>query len=309
MYDVGKDGAVPALRPEQLVGSLAKGVDVTVSTYEFSNVPSQCLSFPDILRLADVIEDVARREKPDGFVVTMGTNIMEEISYVLELLLALKEAIVVTGAMRNKSLPGSDVDSNLHDAIVAASSESMKGKGVVVVMNREIHHSIYVTKSHTTSLASFRSDNTGPMGVIRGERVVLYANPARRDHIRPKSISARVDLIKYCMGMDGSLLEAAVKLGAKGIVLEAFGGGNLMPATIPAIEGAIIQGIPVILASRCWSGELLENTYGFEGSETHLRKLGVIFASGLSGVKARIRLILALSAGFTDREIANLFIT
>jgi L-asparaginase len=137
--------------------------------------------------------------------------------------------------------------------------------------------------------------------------VQLYDKVARRVHIKPEVITARVDLIRFGIGMDGSLLDAAVGLGAKGVILEAFGGGHLMPAVIPSIEGAIQKGIATVLVSRCFSGELLEDTYSFEGSETHLKKIGMIFASGMSGIKARVALTLALSSGMNMSETREFF--
>jgi len=174
-------------------------------------------------------------------------------------------------------------------------------------LNGELHHAQYVAKTNTVSVSTFQSPGVGPVGVVRGNRVVQYTMNVRKDHIRPEKIDARVDLIRFGMSMDGSLIEAALNLGARGIVLEAWGGGHLVPAAIPAIQGAIAKGVLVVLTSRCISGELLEDTYGFEGSETHLKRLGVIFASGLVGIKARIKLILLLSAGRTTEEIRGAF--
>jgi len=174
-------------------------------------------------------------------------------------------------------------------------------------MNGELHHARYVAKTNTVSISTFQSPGVGPIGVVRGDTVVLYTQNLQREHVRPVNVDTRVDLIRYGMGMDGSLLEAAVKLGAKGVILEAWGGGHLVPATIPAIQDAIAKGIAVVMTSRCISGELLEKTYGFEGSETHLRKIGVIFASGLVGLKARIKLVLLLGAGKSLEEIRAAF--
>ena len=289
-------GAIPELAGQDFVrmfpelDSLAK-----VSATEFSRVPSFYLGFDELLRLSKSIEDALSTGEYDGVVITMGTDTMDEASYCLDLLLNLDAPVVITGAMRSPESPGSDTQMNLYNSVVAASSESLKGVGCVVCMNGELHHARYVAKMNTVSLSAFQSPGVGPIGVIRGNGVVLYMRNVQREHIRPERVDARVELVRYGIGMDGSLLQAALDLGAQGVVIEAFGGGHLGPSSIPVIEQAVARDIPVVLTSRCTSGELLEDTYGFEGSETHLKKIGVIFASGLVGVKARIKLILLLS--------------
>ena len=301
-------GVVPSLSGDELIQGLDIEQFVSIDKLEFSKVPSQYLNFSNFLELSKKIDESNVHGKYDGVVVTMGTNIIEEAAYFLDLTVESRVPIVVTGAMRNPSLFSSDAKLNLHDSIIAASSELLENFGTVVVANQEIHHSRYVAKTNTTSFDTFKSPNSGPIGHVRGNRVILYAIPAQqRKIIKPNKISARVDLIKYCMGMDGSLLEAAVGLRANGIVIEAFGGGHLMLETLPAIGHAIGKGIPVVMTSRCPAGELLENTYGFEGGEVHLKKMGVIFASGYSGLKARVKLLLELSAGFTLPEIMTSF--
>jgi len=290
------EGIIPELTGQDFLRMLPELESLAkVSAFEFSRVPSHYLGLDDLLRLSKSIEDALSTGEHDGVVITMGTNIMEEASYCLDLLLDLDVPVVITGAMRSPAMPSSDTQMNLYNSVVAASSESLKGAGCVVCMNGEIHHARYVAKTNTVSLSAFQSPGVGPIGVVRGRGVVLHTRNVQRERIRPESIDARVDLIRYGIGMDGSLLKAALDLGAQGVVIEAFGGGHLGPSSIPAIEQAIARDVPIVLTSRCMSGELLQDTYGFEGSEAHLKKIGVIFASGLVGVKARIKLILLLS--------------
>ncbi len=300
--------AVPTLTGGDLMRALPGiGAVANVDTYDFSRVPGHYLGFQDMLKLSKKIEESLLSSEYSGIVITMGTNIIEEAAYCLDLMLNLDVPVVLTGAMRNPSLLSSDSQINLYNSIVAASSDSLKGAGCVVCLNGELHHARYVAKTNTVSVSTFQSPGVGPIGVIRGDRVVLFMKNTRREHIKPDNVNARVDLIRYGMSMDGSLLEAAIKLGAKGVVLEGWGGGHLVPAAIPAIQGAIAKGVAVVVTSRCISGELLENTYGFEGSETHLKRLGVIFASGLVGIKARIKLALLLSTGKNVEQIREAF--
>lgn len=300
--------AIETLTAEEMVRALPSVKSIaTVTATQFSNIASESFDFKTMDELSRNIDRIISKAKPDGIVVTMGTNTMEECAYFLDLVLQTDIPVIVTGAMRNRSLPGSDADVNLRDAIVAASSDALRSTGVVVVMNGELHHSRYVMKNHTTAVSAFSSPGHGPFGVIHGDRAIVYCQVPPREHIRPDKFTARVDLIKYCMGMDGSLLDAAVHLGADGIVIEAFGGGNVTPASVPAIQTAINRGIIVVMVSRCISGELLAYTYATQGGEAHLKELGVIFASGMSGVKARIKLALARSSALGTADIRTLF--
>jgi len=94
-------------------------------------------------------------------------------------------------------------------------------------------------------------------------------------------------------GSDGRFIDHAREMGARGIVIEGTGRGNVPPMTLPAIQRAIDAGLPVLISTRCAQGRVLD-TYAYEGSGRDLRNRGVIFAGNLTGPKARILLMLAL---------------
>jgi L-asparaginase len=158
-------GATPALSGESLLEEVPsiKHVASVSSITEFSQVPSQYLDFNKMLDLSRKVLEIIDHENPDGIVITMGTNSMEEDAYFLDLVLETDTPIIITGAMRNKSLPSSDVDINIHNAFVAASSAKLRGQGVVVAANAELHQARYVMKTHTTSVATFKSPDSGPL--------------------------------------------------------------------------------------------------------------------------------------------------
>jgi L-asparaginase len=93
----------------------------------------------------------------------------------------------------------------------------------------------------------------------------------------------------------------------EGFVVEGFGGGHVPPVIRDAIARAIKKDIPIVITSRCHWGELLVNTYDYQGSEIDLRAIGAYFIGCLSGQKARIKLSLVLGAGLSRRDLAKYF--
>ena len=202
-----------------------------------------------------------------------------------------------------------DIHTFRADALIAAVravvDPALCGLGVVVVMNDEIVAASEATKTHTESIDTFRSPDYGPLGVVDKDRVIVTRRPVERTRIPAPGHLPDVALVKMAAGMDGRMIRAAVSTGAAGLVVEALGRGNVPPETLPAIREAIAAGLPVVVASRCLRGRVLD-TYGYPGGGHELREMGCLFAGSLPGQKARIRLMLALGAGDAGRYFEGL---
>ena len=208
--------------------------------------------------------------------------------------------------MRSSSELGYDGPSNLSAAICTAISPNAKNKGVLIVMNNEVNAASEVTKTHTLSLDTFKSLEFGPLGIVDNDEVIFYRDITKHHHIETENIEDKVDLIKCGVGMDSRLLNFCVDSGAKGIVLEAMGRGNVPPEMVQGIEYAINNNVSVVMVSRVPMGRVLD-TYGYEGAGRSLRNLGVIFGGHLPGQKARIKLMLALGYTKDKDTIKNIF--
>jgi L-asparaginase len=141
--------------------------------------------------------------------------------------------------------------------------------------------------------------------VDKGE-LVIRRTPLSREHLDTADLAEPVYLVKMAAGTDGLLIDACIDAGARGIVLEALGRGNVPPDCVPSIKRAMARGIPLVLTSRCLRGRVFES-YGYEGGGKQLRNLGVIFADYMSGQKARIKLALALSLTTELAELRAIF--
>lgn len=296
-------GVVPTLTGEMLVAAVPALTEVAaIDARSFRQVPGAHLRFDDLEALADAVaEAVAGGAR--GVVVTQGTDTIEETAFALDRLLDIEAPVVVTGAMRNPTVPGADGPANLLAAVRVAGSEAARGLGCLVVLNDEIHAARFVRKTHTSSPAAFTSPLAGPVGWV-GEGNVRLA--ARVENVPALSRTrtaddARVALVTIALGDDGTLIDAARQAGFAGMVVEATGGGHVAPAVADALERAATA-MPVVLASRTGAGEVLARTYGFPGGEIDLQRRGLIRAGWLDGLKAKVLLTLLLRRGQSGRE-------
>lgn len=290
-------GAVPTLDAADLVAGVPGLADAAeLRARSFRRLPGAHLTLSDVVALATEIE-AELASGADGVVVTQGTDTLEEVAFGLDLLVRSDKPVVVTGAMRAPHLAGADGPANLLAAVQAAASPQLRDTGAVIVLNGEIHAARLAVKSHTQSPDAFGSPLAGPLGWVAEGTARLALRPAARPELGlPSDLEpARVALLTASLGDDGALLAAAARGGFDGIVVEALGGGHLPAAMLEAVDAAV-GAMPVVLSSRTQAGEVLRNTYGFDGSERDLRARGVISADWLNGRKARVLLALLLGA-------------
>mgnify|MGYP001229414739 CR=1 FL=1 len=278
-----------------------------IITEEPFQLPSPHITTKEMYTLNRFI-DKKLKEQPfiEGIVITHGTDTLEETAYFLDLTVQTEIPIVLTGAMRSSNEIGADGLYNLISSIRVAKCEEAKGKGVLVVLNDEIHAAKNVTKTHTSNISTFQSPQYGPIGIVTKKAVLFHHAPISREHYQMNDLSPQVGLLKVHSSMDSSLFYALKDLGYDGVVIEALGQGNVPPAAVPGIKSLVEAGIPVVLVSRCFNG-IAEDIYAYEGGGKHLKKLGVIFSNGLNGQKARIKLLIALSQTKDFQKIEEMF--
>ncbi len=308
--DSGGKGVEPTLTGEALVSDVPEIERVAeVSAFSFRQAASPEITVRDLAELAAEISGQIDGGAA-GVVVTQGTDTIEETSFVLDRLVDREAPVVVTGAMRNPTLPGADGPANLLAAIQVAASDVARGLGTVVVFNDEIHAARFVRKTHTSNPATFRSDPVGPVGWVSEHlpRVVLRPTGKHKLALPTDARESPVALYHVALGDDGRLLPEIEAKGYAGLVVEAMGGGHVPSAIVDTLED-LASRMPVVLASRTGGGEVLRATYGFVGSETDLLERGLIYAGPLDGRKARLLLTLLLQSGASKEEVAHTFDT
>jgi len=299
--------AVPTLSGEEIM-SMVTGIEnyAEIESYTFSNLPGPHMTPELMMDLSKYVQNFLCRDDICGVVVTHGTDSLEETAYLLHLIIDNPKPVIVTGSMRNSSELGYDGPANLSAAICTAISEEARNRGVLVCLNDELNCAGEVTKSHSMHLNTFQSPEFGPIGIIDNNEVIFYRDSLKREHIITENVETRVDLIKACAGMDSKLIDFCVQQGARGLVIEAMGRGNIPPIMAEGVKMAIKRGVVVVMVSRCYKGRVLDS-YGYPGGGKELRNAGVIFGDSLPGQKARIKLMLALASTSNMEEIEVMF--
>jgi L-asparaginase len=297
-------GAVIAgVKGEELVRNLGHfSPTVDVVTEQYCNVGSFLFTLElafDIVKRADLLLQDA---EVTGVVVTCGTDTMEEIAYLADLVVTSDKPIVFTGAQRHSGLPDSDGPRNLRNAILVAASREAKGLGAVIVFEDEIHAARDATKMHSSRVGTFASAEHGKLGEIDDAAVVVSRRTIRQRPVLLTAIETRVDLVKACMGADGRFIDYAVETGSRAFVVEAFGRGNTTLAMTEAVGRAVKRGTLVAVASRSPQGRVAP-TYTGGGGGHDLMQVGAVFAGDLSGPKTRVLLSVLLGAGLSLGEV------
>lgn len=283
------------------------GINVTVENFQAEG--SYALELSTIHRLCARIQDLLTSPDVDGIVVTHGTDTMEESAFLAWLLVGSSKPVVFTGAQRHADMLDTDGPRNIRDAILAAAHPDLEGVGPVIAFEGELHSARYVTKAHTSRVDTFRSPGHGKLGEVDLGEVHIYGRLA---HARPvlatPHLCPDVELILLGLGSSTRLIEAAVAHGAKGIVLSAFGRGNAPKGFADTIGRLQDQGIPVVLASRCFEGRA-RPIYGGDSGGVSLLQSGAILAADLSAVKARLLLSALLGKHHDLGELKSEFET
>jgi L-asparaginase len=294
-------GIVPSNQLLEFLKSFTQLREVAeIGIYEFSNIPSPHMTPELMFQLAKVIDNEII--KHDGVVITHGTDTLEETSFMLDIVLKTKKPVVLTAAMRSGDEIGLDGPRNIISAVRVAAYDKSHNKGVLVVMNDEIHSAREVVKADTSKVDSFESPRYGITGLVEPDCITFHHPKHQSNKLSIDKINTKVDLIKAVAGMDDGHINWSIERGAAGIVIEAFGRGNVPPNIVPAIERAIRKKIPVIIVSRAYTGRVLPE-YGYSGGCKDLLSKGVILGGDLKGTKARIKLMCLLGKYNTIKQI------
>lgn len=288
--DDGLSATTPAAELLAAAGPLP-GLEVTVS--DLTTVPSFALTGADVRGLlGEVREHLA--DGADGVVVTHGTDTMEESAFLADLVHDDPRPVVFTGAQRPFDAPAPDGPANLADALRVAADPAARDLGALLAFDGLVFAARGVRKVETLRGAAFGAPGRGPVLRVASGAVVPLGRPPRPPAL-PLDLAAdlpRVDVVACAQGSDDALLRAAVAAGAAGVVLEAFGAGNVPPPVAAAAAELVASGVPVLVCSRVPSGPVVPL---YAGGGASLARDGALFGGDLSPWQGRLLLAAALA--------------
>ncbi|WP_204190312.1 asparaginase [Mammaliicoccus sciuri] len=269
-------------------------------------VPSPHMNNQYINQLKDIITESIDKDEYDAFVITHGTDTLEETAYLLDLTIDTNLPIILTGAMRSSNEIGSDGLYNYVSALKVASTDEAQNKGVMVVFNDEIHTAKNVTKTHTSNTSTFQSPNYGPIGSVTKTHVIFHHQPfpyKKYPNINP---NIKIGIVKAYMDLSSDLLDFFVEKQYDGLIIEALGQGNMPPTALQGIQNLLDADIPVVMVSRSFNG-IVGGIYAYEGGGYQLQQMGIILSNGLNGQKARLKLLVGLSNHLSKENLVEYF--
>ena len=309
-------GGTIASRPgdDQLTGSaLIEAVPqlagvAQVEVEEFSRIGSSGMTPNHWLLLAKRINELLDAE-PDisGVVVTHGTDTMEETAYFLHLTVKDLRPVVLTGSMRSATAVSADGPANLLTAVRVAADTNAGGRGVLVVLNDEIHSARDVRKTDNNRTDTFVSVEWGALGVVDLDGVTFRRSGETLHTVQALPSVAGVEtlptvpIVADFVGNDATVLQNWIEQGVAGIVVQGFGGGRTSPEMRRAISEIAREGTLVVLASRVLEGRVIGS-----GQQA---QAGIVAAGDLPSHKARVLLMLALLHSRDGMEIQAIFDT
>src|SRR6185369_3107246 len=276
---------------------------------QISNVGSQNMTFDIMLKLAKRINELAKSPSVDGFVITHGTDTMEDTAFFLNLTVKTDKPVVMVGSMRPSTAVSADGPLNLYNAVGVAADPKAAGRGVLVVMNDWIQGAHSLTKTSTTAVQTFMSPLRGLVGTANYGKNDFFTSPEWKHTTQSEfditnvTTLPRVDIIYASADMSPDLIECAATNGAKGIVIAGVGNGNMNKVSVTAAANAVKKGVVVVRASRVVTGSVGRNV------ELNDDELGFIASDELNPQKARILLTLALLKQRTPEQLQQMFYT
>lgn len=271
-----------------------------IKAYQICNVNSDDITDEIWLQLANTINHMAQDPNVSGFVITHGTDTLEETAYFLNLTVKTDKPVVLTGSMRPATSISADGPMNLYQSVCVAVNEQAVGKGVVAVFSDHIYSARSVTKTSTYDVMAISAGEMGAIGIVRDKDVFFYEQPVQAHTTQTEfdvsSLSQLPDvtILYFAVDADPGLLEYAAK-EADGIVIAGAGAGEFSKAYMEVIEKL---DIPVVISSRIDDGIITQDAVLCDNT---------VAANNLSAQKAAVLLRLALTKTSDKNVLIDIF--
>lgn len=297
-----------ALSIDELIRAVPQaGRIAEISTEQVCNIGSQTMTDAVWLKLANRVNQVLQDSKVDAVVITHGTDTLEETAYFLNLVVKSEKPIVMSGAMRPATAISADGPANLFNAIAVAANPQARGRGVLVVLNDEIHYAREVQKYNTTRLDSLESRDRGPAGLMSEGHAIFFSAPTGRHGLSSEfSLDGllrfpRVEIVYSYANLGRNLIDDLVAHHVRGIVLAGVGDGNTTDEALAGLRDAAKRGVAIVRSTRVDTGITQRNI------EINDDQMGFIASGELNPQKARVLLMLGLTKTNDAKKLQTYF--
>ena len=284
-----------SLTVEDLLSAVPQLQDVApIEAVQICNINSDDITDAIWIKLANTINEMAKDDDIDGFVITHGTDTLEETAYFLNLTVKTDKPVVITGSMRPATSISADGPMNLYQSVCVASSPESVGKGVLSVFSDHIYSARSVTKVSTYDVMAISAGEMGAVGIVRDNPVYFYEETTKLHTVDTEfDVSGldalpKVSVVFFEADADSELLKYAAE-HSDGLVIAGAGAGEFSEKYIEIINGL---SIPVVISSRINDGIITQDAVLCPNT---------IAANNLSPQKAAVLLRLALTKT-TDRD-------
>ncbi len=286
---------------DELLSEIPQIRDIAnIRAFQFCNLNSDDITSEHWLSLVRLINRLAADPNVKGFVITHGTDTMEETAYFINLTAKTSKPIVLTGSMRPSTAFSADGPMNLYQAICVAADPRSVGRGVMLVFSDIIYSARSVVKASTYSVTAMSGGTFGAMGMIRDGELYFYEGTVKAHTLGSEfDVSKltklpRVAIVYSYTDADTGLFRYAAE-NFDGIVLAGAGAGEYSLKLKAEIERTKV---PVVISSRI--GEVMI-------TQKMLICPSTIAANNLQPQKAALLLRLALTVTKNKAELIRIF--
>ena len=306
---VGSAYTAGAVSVDQMLAAVPQIMDIAdIKGEQVASIGSQDMNDQVWLKLSKRVNELLKQENVAGVVITHGTDTQEETAYFLNLTVHSDKPVVLVGSMRPGTAISADGPRNIYNAVATAIAPESTGRGVMVVMNDQIIGADDVTKTNTLTVETFQNPNFGHLGIVYNGKPIFTRQTVKRHTVLSEfdvthlQELPRVEVILSYSNATDLFVDAAVKAGAKGIVVAGVGNGNMTTVMQNALEKARKQqNVAVVRSSRIMTGPTAQ------WDEVDDDKLNFVASWYVNPYRARVLLMLALTQTTDYKEIQRIF--
>ncbi|MDO4899725.1 asparaginase [Actinomyces sp.] len=248
-----------------------------------------------------IINDINAHACADAFLVLHGTDTLAYTASALSYALTgLRQPVVATGSQLPLGAPGSDAAANVTGALEAIAQGV--SAGVHLFFGGHLLAGNRATKTSAWSLQGFDSPNVAPSA--RAGAPWHWSGPTDTDGIgwsTPRPFGQHdVVVLDAVPGLTATRLAALLAPPPVGVVLRAFGVGNLPTELTPVIADAVTAGVTVVITSQCLQGTVALDRYAVG---TAVAATGAVGGGDMTMEAAYTKLQFLASQGLRGAEL------